>query len=154
MIKISSNILISIWEIETYHEKKWQPNVALIKLDCFSLVEFSPWNTRLTNISSHSKTSGIKNINIVSIRLWYDSWVIPVLLGPAPSLALCEWNPLVTGGFPSQRASNVESIFMSWHHHVIIWFISDLRPIWSSSITGPLWGESTGDRWFPLTKGQ
>ena len=21
-------------------------------------------------------------------------------------------------------------------------------------ITGPLWGESTGDRWIPLTKGQ
>ena len=27
-------------------------------------------------------------------------------------LALCEGNPPVTGGFPSQRASNMESIFM------------------------------------------
>ena len=32
-------------------------------------------------------------------------------------LALCEGNPPVTGGFPSQRASNLESIFMLWHHH-------------------------------------
>ena len=31
-------------------------------------------------------------------------------------------------------------------------------PPWSMRtthlITGPLWGESTGDRWIPLTKGQ
>ena len=32
-------------------------------------------------------------------------------------LALCDWNPPVTGGFPSQRASNVESMSMLWHHH-------------------------------------
>ena len=32
-------------------------------------------------------------------------------------LTLCEGNPLVTGGFPSQRASNVESVSMSWSHH-------------------------------------
>ena len=32
-------------------------------------------------------------------------------------LALCEGNPPVTGGFPSQRASNIDRMFMSWHHH-------------------------------------
>ena len=32
-------------------------------------------------------------------------------------LALCEGNPLLTSGFPSQRASNVESMSMLWHHH-------------------------------------
>ena len=32
-------------------------------------------------------------------------------------LALCERNPLVTGGFPSQKATNAESLFLSWHHH-------------------------------------
>ena len=32
-------------------------------------------------------------------------------------LDLCEGNPPVTGGFPSQRASNAESISMSWHNH-------------------------------------
>ena len=31
-------------------------------------------------------------------------------------LALCEGNPPVTGGFPSQRASNAESISISWSH--------------------------------------
>ena len=32
-------------------------------------------------------------------------------------LVLCEGNPPVTGGFPSQRASNMESVSMLWHHH-------------------------------------
>ena len=38
--------------------------------------------------------------------------------GPA-LLALCDGNPLVTGGFPSQRASNMGSVSMSWRHHVL-----------------------------------
>ena len=33
-------------------------------------------------------------------------------------LVLCEGNPPVTGGFPSQKASNAESISMRWCHHV------------------------------------
>ena len=32
---------------------------------------------------------------------------------------LCEGNPPVTGGFPSQRASNAENVFIWWHHHVM-----------------------------------
>ena len=35
--------------------------------------------------------------------------------------SLCEGNPLVTGGFPSQRVCNVESISMLWYHHVHEW---------------------------------
>ena len=35
------------------------------------------------------------------------------------SLALCDGNPPVTGGFPSQRASNASSVSMSWHLHII-----------------------------------
>ena len=30
---------------------------------------------------------------------------------------LCERNPLVTGGFPSQRASNAEKVSIWWRHH-------------------------------------
>ena len=33
---------------------------------------------------------------------------------------LGQGNPLVTGGFPSQRVSNAKSIFMLWLHHVQI----------------------------------
>ena len=34
-----------------------------------------------------------------------------------PLLTLCEGNPPVTGGFPSQRASNTDTISMSCHHY-------------------------------------
>ena len=37
---------------------------------------------------------------------------------------LCEGNPLVTGGFPSQRASNTEKASIWWHHHVTPYKIS------------------------------
>ena len=40
------------------------------------------------------------------------------------SLAHCEGNPPVTGGFPSQRVSNAGSIYILWHHnglcHIIV----------------------------------
>ena len=31
---------------------------------------------------------------------------------------LCEGNPPVTGGFPSQRASDVENVSIWWRHHI------------------------------------
>ena len=30
---------------------------------------------------------------------------------------LCEWNPPMTGGFPSQRASNAGNVSIWWRHH-------------------------------------
>ena len=35
-------------------------------------------------------------------------------------MTLCEGNPSVPGGFPSQRDSNVESISVSWHHSCLV----------------------------------
>ena len=32
---------------------------------------------------------------------------------------LCEGNPLVTGGFPSKKASNAENVFICLRHHAI-----------------------------------
>ena len=37
-------------------------------------------------------------------------------------LALIEGNPPVTSTFPSQRANNVESLFMTWYHHGTPWY--------------------------------
>ena len=40
--------------------------------------------------------------------------------GQTPKLHItdfCEGNPLVTGGFPSQRASNAENVFIRWLDH-------------------------------------
>ena len=40
---------------------------------------------------------------------------------PNPALlALCEGNPSVTGGFPSQTASNAGNVSMEWRHHVYV----------------------------------
>ena len=35
---------------------------------------------------------------------------------------LCEGNPQVTGGFPSQRTSNAENVSIWWRHHACDWF--------------------------------
>ena len=45
---------------------------------------------------------------------------------------LCEGNPPVTGGFPSQRATNMEKVSIWWHHHE--WHNSFKRSIPLSSI--------------------
>ena len=116
----------------------------------------------------------------------------------------CEANSLVTGEFPSQRASNAEMVpfddvimykndtipvcviltkqqlywllsrlcmdstsFLERHMCVMAFQVtrnsivcsivclgSSERQTQEVGITGPLWGESTGDRWIPLTKGQ
>ena len=49
------------------------------------------------------------------------------LLGLTPNkhqkfelFSLCGGNPLVTGGFITERDSNAESVSISWHHHVQI----------------------------------
>ena len=39
----------------------------------------------------------------------------------------CAGNPLFNSGFPSQRASNVESIFMAWHCHVFQWLTKSIK---------------------------
>ena len=36
-------------------------------------------------------------------------------------LALCMGNPPVTGGFPTQRAKNTQSVYMSWIHLLYYW---------------------------------
>ena len=48
---------------------------------------------------------------------------------------LCEGNPAMTGGFPSQRASNVENIFIWWrcHERFVISCFLHVLPSW----TGP-----------------
>ena len=55
---------------------------------------------------------------------------------------LCAGNSPGIGGFPAQRASNVENVSILWRHLVV----------WCCRVTGPLWGETTGDHWIPLAK--
>ena len=55
-------------------------------------------------------------------------------------LALCEGNLPVTGGFPSQRASNAESFSMSWRHH-------ELCGTLFCEVSGDLDGHFGNDTW-------
>ena len=48
---------------------------------------------------------------------------------------LCEGNSLVTGGFPSQRASNVENVYIWWCYHEVF---NSLRP------SDAIWRQRTG----------
>ena len=80
---------------------------------------------------------------------------------------LCEGNSPVKGEFPAQKASNAENVSIRWRRHVLGHPIPKMHTQCIHSIlmshvmtskcfhiTGPLWGESTDNRWFPLTKDQ
>ena len=80
---------------------------------------------------------------------------------------LCVGNSPVTGEFPAQRASNAENVSIWWRHHDsdITWSSRRLRSLlWcffkslfeltlkkasKVPITGPVWMESSVDRWTP-----
>ena len=56
---------------------------------------------------------------------------------------LCEENPPVTGGFPSQGASNTENVSIWWHHHGVICSDDVMTASWHGltfHITCPLCG--------------
>ena len=66
------------------------------------------------------------------------------------TIGLWKRNPLVSEGFPSQKASNAERVSMSWHHNLYIMFLTELFMITSSDgnifrVTGHFCGEFTGD---------
>ena len=53
---------------------------------------------------------------------------------------LCEGNPSVAGGFPSERVSNVEKVSIQWHHHVVnctywVHLMPGIASIWISRLS-------------------
>ena len=75
---------------------------------------------------------------------------------------------LAPDGISSERAINAENVSISLRHHDISAILDMLRYVTHVTspemymmtpsngnifrVTGPLWGEFTGDRWIPLTK--
>ena len=66
---------------------------------------------------------------------WHDMETLSALL------AICEGNPPIAGGFPSQRVSRNGSLATC--HMMVTWHGNTFR------ITGHLWRESTDNWWFP-----
>ena len=58
------------------------------------------------------------------------------------SLAVCEGDPLVAGGFPLQRANDMESVPMSWRLHE-----AHLRNAKTDGTTHIAWGHKSRDKW-------
>ena len=73
----------------------------------------APW-TLLSWVISHEHQDISIQLSISLLRLISKETSKPA------ALALCEWNPLVTGGFPSQRASNAGGASMSLHHNALL----------------------------------
>ena len=68
----------------------------------------------------HNERDGVSNhqrLNCLLIHLLRRKWKQT----PKPRVTgLCERNSLVTGEFPSQRASNTENVSIKWHHHFVV----------------------------------
>ena len=69
---------------------------------------------------------------------------------------LCAGNSPGTGEFPAQMASYAENVSIWWRHHDI-YYITYIPQYFVGTgeiciANGPLWRESTGLRWIPLTK--
>ena len=83
----------------------------------------------------HNEHQGISNHWQLNCLFKFCFWLISKKTWKPVLLAFCEGNPPVTGGFPSQRFSNMESISMwSCHHEVCGFTLSQ----WKSH-TGKTW---------------
>ena len=88
---------------------------------------FTQWNyatrngqpeTRFTHYSDVIMSAMVSQITDVSIVCSTDcSGANQRKHQSSAPLGLCEGNPPVTGGFPSQRASNTGDISIWWRHH-------------------------------------
>ena len=90
----------------------------------------------------HNENNGIKSM---ASQLFAQPFLFRCWSNKTSKLcitSLCEGNPPVTNGFPSQRACYMENICISWHHHGI----GGRHHIWHSFLIIPhiddicMWG--------------
>ena len=58
---------------------------------------------------------------------------------PTEQTGLCEGNPPVTGGIPSQRASNKENISILWRHNGTVFIYNDVQPMQHENTRHSMW---------------
>ena len=76
------------------------------------------WWTWSTLQWRHNEREGVPNHCVWIVCSTVCSGAYQRKYQSSASLSLCEWNPAVTGGFPTQRASNAENVFIRWRRHV------------------------------------
>ena len=72
----------------------------------------------------------VKHMNVKASQITSNSAVSTICWGAHNKKhqrsmlpALCEGNPPLIGGFPSQRITNTESVSMQWWHHDKVWVL-------------------------------
>ena len=100
---------------------KKESSSALLKASRLCIEYFGrPAQNSWTSYSNHSPVTWASwHLKSPANGLFVQQSVLANLKGNTKPalLALYEGNPPVTSGFPSQRASNMESICISWCHH-------------------------------------
>ena len=103
-----------IWiEQHTFYFTKMHLKISLAKWWSFTwVVTYVVCNTLTSNehqgVSDHRSFERLfNNLFGLTSKKYQRSALLP----------LCEGKPPMTGEFPSQRASNAESVSISWHHH-------------------------------------
>ena len=142
------------WRRRMPGRRLWLPPATGIHLTLVS----NKWSTIVASQWRHNGRDGVSNQ-----RKSKKSKKTPKLR----VTDLCAGNSPGTGEFPAQMASDAENVSIWWRHHVclvllwIIWYAThiaanryedDGMPRERFRMTGVLWGESTGDRWIPITK--
>ena len=87
-------------------KKKWRYTIHYVK----------PTDQLL--FKSHNERHGVSNHQHLDFLLGRLFRRTPKKASKLCVTGLCEGNPPVTGGFPSQRASNAENVSVWWRHHV------------------------------------
>ena len=84
-----------------------------------------------SDVIMNAMASQITSVSIVCSLFWFRGGSKKT--SKIRVTGLCEGNPHVTGGFPSQMASNAENVSNWWRHHVPINWIVGKKPQWSAN---------------------
>ena len=99
----------------------------------------APW-TLLSGMILHTTNNDDKNSwTDCDVMIWKHYAV----------LTLWKEKPSVTGGFPSQRANNTESVSMSWHHHLVVSLPSWH---WMDNVNVTLWIHFSWSFFYEMSK--
>ena len=117
--------------------------------------DVSPWPHHLwTKQWLHNERSGISNHRCLDCLLNHLLRRRSKKTSKLPITGLCEGNPPVTGGFPSQMASNAENVSIWWRRHEFAtwWKLQGAHQIvWNLSQTQFSHSAGRQTTWIDLT---